>query len=148
MYVRVYLNVQAHTYLSFTNQAWYRCVYDQNKYELCNAHRLSSKAFILSQNSNFEPIVTTTSIRQKGPIPKWTIQKHQSDKNQKCLYISNFGILSVVCSASTVGCLCRVFKYLLKIWYIILDYILKWSDFLIFETLCLSRSKILAYGSK
>ena len=49
--------------------------------------------------------------------------------SQKCLPISNFEILSVVCSASAIYArdLCRGLQYKLKIWYIIL--VLTWLDF-------------------
>ena len=59
--------------------------------------------------------------RKKGPRPKWTIYKHESDKNKKCLSVDNSGILFVVCSEFTAyTCLCRDLKYLLKVGYIIL----------------------------
>ena len=33
---------------------------------------------------------------KKGPRHKWTIYKHESDQNNKCLSVGNFGILSVI----------------------------------------------------
>ena len=36
------------------------------------------------------------NFRKKGSRPKWTIYKHESEKNKKCLRVGNFGILSVV----------------------------------------------------
>ena len=34
-------------------------------------------------------------FQKKDPRPKWTIYKHESGKNKKCLSVGNFGILSV-----------------------------------------------------
>ena len=51
----------------------------------------------------------------------------------------------VICSASTAyTSLCRSLKHLLKVKYIILNY-LKMARFLIFETLCLGRAKTWTY---
>ena len=62
------------------------------------------------------------NFRKKVPRPKWTIYKHKSDKNKKCVSVGNFKILSVTCSASAAyTSLCRGLKYLLKVGYIILD---------------------------
>ena len=82
--------------------------------------------------------------RRKGPRPKWTIHKHESDKIKKCLSVGNFGILSVViCSASTAYInLCKGLANLLKILYFIQDYP-SVTRFLNLESLCLGRSKIL-----
>ena len=50
---------------------------------------------------------------------------HESDRSKKCLYVGNFGIVSIVCSASTAyKSLCRGLKYLLEKLYFIL--ILTW----------------------
>ena len=71
---------------------------------------------------------------------------HVSDKNKKnvCLWeISEFCLLSVDCSPTAAyTSLCRDQKYLLKLRYIILVY-LNVTGFLIFETICLGRSKTL-----
>ena len=34
---------------------------------------------------------------KKDPRSKWTIYKYDSEKSKKCLSVTNFGILSVVC---------------------------------------------------
>ena len=92
-------------------------------------------------------------FQKKGPRSKWTVYKHKSDKNKKCLSVGNSGILSVVrclllsvvCSVSTVYTnIYRALKYLLKVRYIILIYP-SLTGFLIFETFCLGRSKTLPY---
>ena len=62
-------------------------------------------------------------FQKKDPIPKWTIYKYESDKNKKCLYVGNFGILPVVV------------LYLLKIPYFIHDNS-NVAGFLIFEIHC------------
>ena len=74
------------------------------------------------------------------------IHKHVSDNSKQCLPVSNFGILSVVvCSASAANTsLCRGLKYLLKVPYNIQKYP-NLAGILIFETLCLGRSKTLPY---
>ena len=59
-----------------------------------------------------------SSFRKKGLRPKYTIYKHESDKNTKCLSVSNFRILSfviiiVVCDAPTTAYV-KTLKYLLK----------------------------------
>ena len=79
-------------------------------------------------------------FQKKGPRPKWTIYKHESDKKEKCLsVIEKICLFSVVCSASAVySSLCRGLKYLLKVWYIILVYPYV-ARFLIFETLWLGN---------
>ena len=77
------------------------------------------------------PTIFVTS--KKGPRPKWTIFKPESDKNQNCLSVSYSGILSVfVCSAFTAYsslCRCRGLKYLLKKYRISSKIILTWPDF-------------------
>ena len=47
----------------------------------------------------------TTS--EKSPRSKWTIYKHESDKNKKLLSVGYFGILSVICPSSI--CLSSVY---------------------------------------
>ena len=86
--------------------------------------------------------------------PKWIIYKRESDKNHKCLSVSNFGILSlvIVCSTSTVyTSLSRDSKYLLKntVFYLRLSKhgkILGFQDFLLEQNrntdpLCLKNYK-------
>ena len=73
---------------------------------------------------------------------KWTIYKHVSDK---CWSVGNYsGILTVVCHRTDYTSLCRGLEYLIKVWYIILVD-LNVVKFLIFETVCLGRSKTLLY---
>ena len=76
-------------------------------------------------------------LPEKGLIPKWTIYKHVSNNSKKCLSVGNFGILSVV------YCL-RPEIFTKSTIYIIQDYP-NMTGFLIFETLCLGRSKTLSY---
>ena len=76
-------------------------------------------------------------LLEKCPWPKWTIYKHESDKNRKCL--------SVCCYLwPTYTSLCRGLKKLLKVPYIIQDYPTE-PGFFIFEILCLDTSKTLPY---
>ena len=90
-------------------------------------------------------------LPEKGPRPKCTIYKHESDKNNKCRSIGLFGILSVVSVvvlySGSIAYTClfiRGLKFLIKIPYFIQNYP-KVVGFLIFESLCLDRSKTLAY---
>ena len=89
------------------------------------------------------------NFRKKGPRPKWSICKHESDENKKCLYlsvVSKFCLVSiVVCSASKAyTSLFKGLKYLLKVGCFILGYA-NAAWFLIFETLYLGRLKTLSY---
>ena len=83
------------------------------------------------QYTNVLTIFVTS--RKKGPKPKWTIYKHESDKNKKNLSVGYLGILSVVvcCGPIAYTSLCRDLKYLLNITHFILDYH-KVDGFLIF----------------
>ena len=36
------------------------------------------------------------TFRKKGPRSKWTIYKHDSDKNENYMYVGSLGTLSVV----------------------------------------------------
>ena len=47
-------------------------------------------------------------LPEKGPIPKWTIYKHVSDKNKKCMSVGNFGWNSVCCLWSVVYGVCSL----------------------------------------
>ena len=84
-----------------------------------------------------EPHGIFTTSRKKCLRPKYTIYKHKSDKSKKFLYVSHFGILSVIVfhlssvicrhlpifsSSTAYTSLCRGLKYLLKIQYFIKDY--------------------------
>ena len=85
--------------------------------------------------------------RKKDSRPKWAIYKHESDKNKKCLSVSNFGILSVVviCSTPTAcASLCRFLEYLLKLTFFIQNHP-SVAKFLIFKTVLLGRSTTLSY---
>ena len=71
-------------------------------------------------------------LSEKGPKPKWTIYKHVSDKNKKCLSVGNFEILSVVlrlsvCIVSTAytSLFYEIFTNSKEVWYIILNYPIK-----------------------
>ena len=44
----------------------------------------------------YVPTIFATSIRKKCTRLKWTIYKNESDKNNNCLSVDNFGILSLV----------------------------------------------------
>ena len=76
-------------------------------------------------------------LPEKGPRSKWTIYKHESDKNKKCL---SSCLSSVACLQPTPAYV----EALLKIPYFILGYP-NIARFLIFETLCLCRTKTLTY---
>ena len=83
------------------------------------------------------------TFRKKGPRPKWTIYKRDSDKNEKCLSVCNFEILSVTHPKAYYS-LSWGLKYLLKIPYSILNFP-NVARLLIFKTVCLSRLETLAY---
>ena len=97
------------------NLAFYRSIiYDWYIYKY--VHRSLS---LLGLNKSQETDTTTFGTsRKKGPRPK---HKQDSDKNKKCLSVSNSGILSVclsVCLSSSVfsvstaySSLCRGLKY-------------------------------------
>ena len=75
------------------------------------------------------------AYRKKNHRPKWTIYKHELDKNKKCLSVDNFGILLSLdyrVPAAFAG-LCKGLKYLPKIQYFILDYP-NVTEFSIFKT--------------
>ena len=61
---------------------------------------LIGNMFFMRFFDNFQltyvPIIFTT-YRKKGPRPRWTIYKNELNKNKRCLSVSIFGILSVVC---------------------------------------------------
>ena len=66
-----------------------------------------------------------TTSRKKGPRPKWTLYKHEPDKNKKCLNVGysgilEFGLSSICVLAPTYISSCRGLEYLLKVQYIIL----------------------------
>ena len=84
----------------------------------------------------------------KDPRPKWYglfgSRTFQTIYSKKCLpVILEFCPLSVVCSAPAAYTnLCRGQKYLLKVMYISLIYPIV-THFLIYETLCLGRTKMI-----
>ena len=69
--------------------------------------------------------------------------------NKKCLFVGNFGILSVVvCNAFTANTSLRIgLKYLLKITHFISNYPIV-TEFFTFETLILDKSKKQYYVRK
>ena len=62
-------------------------------------------------------------FQKKGPRPKWTTYKHESDNNKKYPTVGNFGILYVYNAYTAYTSLYRCLKYLLKIQNFIQNYL-------------------------
>ena len=90
----------------FKELHYLQCMFDENKHfdmSICQMQVSEDFDFGLLFRLPYVPTIFAT-LGKKDLRTKWTIYKHVSEKNKKCLSDGNFGILSVVCCLLSVVC--------------------------------------------